>query len=230
IREEVDQDANIILGATFDESLEGIIRVSVVATGIDKIEMALAGHVAERHAEPVVAAPAPRAVPQAESAMSRVAVAEPTPVLPAAVAVDEFDEEIEDDFTDALEAEIAQVNPSSLAAEPPAPRMPRVEDFPPVVRAEIESRSAEHHGEDRGPMGLLRRLTTGLSRRDEEEHPTAEIRQNMPQSPRRAAVEPNPYAPRRVAAESGARPVSQAHSVSDDDQLEIPAFLRRQAN
>ncbi|WP_112662575.1 cell division protein FtsZ [Microvirga flavescens] len=36
IREEVDQDANIILGATFDESLEGIIRVSVVATGIDQ--------------------------------------------------------------------------------------------------------------------------------------------------------------------------------------------------
>ena len=36
IREEVDQDANIILGATFDEELEGVIRVSVVATGIDK--------------------------------------------------------------------------------------------------------------------------------------------------------------------------------------------------
>ncbi|WP_342151413.1 cell division protein FtsZ [Methylorubrum sp. SB2] len=35
IREEVDQDANIILGATFDESLDGIIRVSVVATGIE---------------------------------------------------------------------------------------------------------------------------------------------------------------------------------------------------
>ncbi len=35
IREEVDQDANIIVGATFDESLDGIIRVSVVATGID---------------------------------------------------------------------------------------------------------------------------------------------------------------------------------------------------
>src|SRR5262249_20591483 len=36
IREEVDQEANIILGATFDEELEGVIRVSVVATGIDK--------------------------------------------------------------------------------------------------------------------------------------------------------------------------------------------------
>src|ERR1041385_4878235 len=37
IPEGVDQDANIIVGATFDEGLEGIIRVSVVATGIDQI-------------------------------------------------------------------------------------------------------------------------------------------------------------------------------------------------
>jgi cell division protein FtsZ len=37
IREEVDEDANIIVGATFDESLEGIVRVSVVATGIDNL-------------------------------------------------------------------------------------------------------------------------------------------------------------------------------------------------
>src|SRR5438552_18182797 len=37
IREEVDEDANIIIGATFDESLEGIVRVSVVATGIDNL-------------------------------------------------------------------------------------------------------------------------------------------------------------------------------------------------
>ena len=37
IREEVDNDANIIVGATFDETLEGVIRVSVVATGIDTV-------------------------------------------------------------------------------------------------------------------------------------------------------------------------------------------------
>ena len=36
VREEVEADANIIFGATFDESLEGIIRVSVVATGIEQ--------------------------------------------------------------------------------------------------------------------------------------------------------------------------------------------------
>jgi cell division protein FtsZ len=37
IRDEADQDANIIVGATFDESMDGIVRVSVVATGIDNI-------------------------------------------------------------------------------------------------------------------------------------------------------------------------------------------------
>ncbi|WP_038388192.1 cell division protein FtsZ, partial [Bradyrhizobium elkanii] len=40
IREEVDADANIIVGATFDESLDGVIRVSVVATGIEQAAIA----------------------------------------------------------------------------------------------------------------------------------------------------------------------------------------------
>ncbi|MDG2097127.1 MAG: cell division protein FtsZ [Paracoccaceae bacterium] len=35
IREEVDPDANIIVGSTIDEELQGLMRVSVVATGID---------------------------------------------------------------------------------------------------------------------------------------------------------------------------------------------------
>lgn len=37
IREEVDQDANIIFGSAFNENLEGKIRVSVVATGIEDL-------------------------------------------------------------------------------------------------------------------------------------------------------------------------------------------------
>ena len=40
IRDEVDPDANIIFGSTFDERLEGKVRVSVVATGIDSEENA----------------------------------------------------------------------------------------------------------------------------------------------------------------------------------------------
>ena len=44
IREEADQDANIIVGATFDESLDGVVRVSVVATGIDNPDAARQTH------------------------------------------------------------------------------------------------------------------------------------------------------------------------------------------
>lgn len=40
IRDEVDSDANIIFGATFDQSLEGKMRVSIVATGIEKESVA----------------------------------------------------------------------------------------------------------------------------------------------------------------------------------------------
>ncbi len=62
IREEVDKDANIIVGATFDESLEGIIRVSVVATGIDKVAAA-AQKPAETKRPAVAAMPRPAHAP-----------------------------------------------------------------------------------------------------------------------------------------------------------------------
>ncbi len=76
IREEVDPDANIIVGATFDESLEGIIRVSVVATGIDNTgtlrhSAPAAQVVSARSAPAQVAAPA-QAAP-AESALRELA-------------------------------------------------------------------------------------------------------------------------------------------------------------
>ena len=49
VRAEADPDANIIVGATFDDELDGSIRVSVVATGI--------GLAASRMAAPVMEAP-----------------------------------------------------------------------------------------------------------------------------------------------------------------------------
>jgi cell division protein FtsZ len=60
IREEVDQDANIIVGATFDETLDGVIRVSVVATGI---EQALISRNAGTPAPAVTNVVAPAATP-----------------------------------------------------------------------------------------------------------------------------------------------------------------------
>ena len=35
IKQEVDEEANIIYGTTCDDRLEGVVRVSIVATGID---------------------------------------------------------------------------------------------------------------------------------------------------------------------------------------------------
>lgn len=333
IREEVDPDANIILGATFDEALEGVIRVSVVATGIDRAlaennlraaEMRAAQKpiirpsaavasapaaaqpapmqaarpapvdpIAEtiRQAEaamerelsipapqaaaPVIQPVAPQPVPAPQPMMSRPAPAEeefrpqsrlfqataPAPAAPA----DPF-------LSRAPAAPVAAPAPApSMAAQPapsfmaqapqpvaaapqPAPRvapapvepaapvirhqaeqvrMPRVEDFPPVVKAEIESRTqpAPAAVEERGPMGLLKRITSSLGRRDEEENvasdmtaaPAAASQQRRPLSP-----EASLYAPRRGNLDDHGRAVPQA-SHHDDDQLEIPAFLRRQS-
>jgi cell division protein FtsZ len=64
IREEVDQDANIIVGATFDEALDGLIRVSVVATGIEQAQY-------NRNSTPS-APPAPAATPTVPTAPAGV--------------------------------------------------------------------------------------------------------------------------------------------------------------
>ncbi|UCI34094.1 cell division protein FtsZ [Mesorhizobium sp. B4-1-4] len=277
IREEVDQDANIILGATFDEELEGVIRVSVVATGIDK-------SAAEIAAAPISI----RAAPQKPAARPAVAAVEsrPAPVQQAAYeprAVDPVAEAIQ--LAEANAAAMAQPRPAPVAhaddfrpqskifqappAQPqpmvqpvvqqmiqPAPqpremlrevqqpvamapqRMPRVEDFPPVVKAEVEakSRPADHH-ENSGPMGLLKRLTNGLTRREEEparlqpaQPREPKLRQAAPEVRRLASQDAQLYAPRRGQLDEQGRLTPQTRATQDDDQLEIPAFLRRQAN
>ena len=70
IRQEVDEDANIILGATFDESLDGIVRVSVVATGIDKV---MANDFQSAEARIAEAAQSLRSVARSTPSLSRMA-------------------------------------------------------------------------------------------------------------------------------------------------------------
>ena len=52
IREEVDGDANIIFGSTFDETMDGRMRVSVVATGIEGQQRARIAQASEPREEP----------------------------------------------------------------------------------------------------------------------------------------------------------------------------------
>ncbi|MBY5837974.1 cell division protein FtsZ [Rhizobium leguminosarum] len=286
IREEVDPDANIILGATFDESLEGIIRVSVVATGIDRAM----NEAAERNSQPA-ARPAIR--PSAAVAPAAAAV-QPAPVMQAPKAMDpiaqtireaEMERELEIPapraaaplqqpaaqqetfrpqskiFAPAPEApamrpQVQQQAPAPAMSQPvisqpvqqqpvrqepvirqaPEPmRMPKVEDFPPVVQAELDHRAqpaSAHAAEERGPMGLLKRITNSLGRRDDDAvaadmtaAPSAASQQRRPLSP-----EASLYAPRRGNLDDQGRAVPQARMMQEDDQLEIPAFLRRQSN
>ena len=278
IREEVDSDANIILGATFDEELEGVIRVSVVATGIDKASADIsAPPIMNRPmAKPVERAPQPQAAPAAElrPAAPRAVEQQPmqavAPVDPVAEAIRQADAEAaqlrpaapQDEFRPQsrlfaepvrqVEAPVQQMAPApvqQIAAQPVAQqpvaqapvqsRMPRVEDFPPIVQAEL-TRAPEAAHEDRGPMGLLKRLTNGLARREEE---PARLQPAQPREPKlRQPVAPQPeqrrapspeaqqYAPRRGQLDDHGRLAVQPRQAQEDDQLEIPAFLRRQAN
>ncbi len=112
IREEVDQEANIILGATFDESLDGIIRVSVVATGIEHALIS-----ANSPNNPAIAETEQRIAEVAErlrsEARTRAAAAQPAPAVRA-------------------EAPVQQIPAAPVVAAPaPAPVMPPMPE--PVV-------------------------------------------------------------------------------------------------
>jgi cell division protein FtsZ len=290
IREEVDQDANIIVGATFDESLEGIIRVSVVATGIDAASVQrspahaenalkeLAGklrsdnrRIAERieRATPPVQAPVPTAATAAAAAAVESAAqaavaaailpASPPPAPTAAVAdVSIRPMPMKPSLFEPPASETAQPEPPTPSAFIPpapervaapaqrAPRMPRIDELPLPAQNEIRAQRgevAEDHPEKRR-LSLMERLASvGLGRREASEPPpaprTAQAmpqfeRPAMPPTPRQPEGRPAPvseYARRSApqGLDSLGRP-APVHNSPEDDQLDIPAFLRRQAN
>ena len=83
IREEVDPDANIIVGSALDQSLEGVMRVSVVATGIDCEE----GVGRPPAVRPHLATIAGRALAEPEAAAADAAVEREDAAVPAASPV-----------------------------------------------------------------------------------------------------------------------------------------------
>jgi cell division protein FtsZ len=266
IREEVDQDANIILGATFDEALEGIIRVSVVATGIDKsllditaapTEQRFVSRPAMRAAQTPLAS-APRQI--AKTVEAEIAAETPQSDDPIADVIQMAEAEIAPvaqssapefrpqstlfrspaqpavparQYVAAPVSEVRAAQPSQYIAET---RMPRVEDFPPVVQASVEARRAPvQHAESQGPMGLLRRITQGLTRRDDDHmthEPVHQQREPVMQRPvearRPLSQEAAAFAPRRPQLDETGRAAPQARVAQEEDPLEIPAFLRRQ--
>jgi len=267
IRGEVDQDANIIVGATFDEGLEGIIRVSVVATGIDNVGLAQRPTPAETRAAEITSKirhearrteRQVRETPHHAPAVAREAWPSAGEAAHAAVAAAILPAHAIEDVSIrpmAMKPSLFEAPADEAPAEPPmpktfippaaerpatAPRMPRIDELPMPAQNEIRAQRGElaaDHPEKRR-MSLMQRLASvGLGRRDEVPQPAQAamppIRQpQRPVRPMQAkAPEPVSEYARRPAPQgldSHGRPAA-IHSSSEDDQLEIPAFLRRQA-
>ena len=238
IREEVDPEANIILVATFDESLEGIMRVSVVDTGL--AAEALKGAKPEEAVEekPSVfgftgkgsQAPVKKAVQPAPMAARAIPAPaqpapQPQPIIQQPAAAQAYEEQEAEDDTGHHEAmRHAATAEKPHYAQPRQVRMPPIDDFPPQAKKQIEDhqRNIEQIAEHaKKKPGLFQRLASvGLGRKDDP----VTANQREPSIPMQSA-------PRQ---QMQARPQPQVmqpqENQLDDDQLEIPAFLRRQAN
>jgi cell division protein FtsZ len=252
IRQEVDEEANIILGATFDSALDGVVRVSVVATGIDlaaiaQIEPANVQPRPEAIARPRVFAPLRSALQAPTQADAAVASAVHDGDVQQAGASAAFPEPIEPE-RETEDSEPAQFIPP--APEQPmvrAARMPQIEDLPQVAQAQLR---AKREGQAPVPApetrrrSLLEKLAAFGITRHEEEPPPAPIAPppapvTLLQPPHAAApvqadlarAQPRQQMPRPPAGalDQHGRPIPRP-PVSEDDHLEIPAFLRRHPN
>ncbi len=246
IRQEVDEEANIILGATFDSALDGVVRVSVVATGIDQATIeradplprgpsrsALAPQAAP---QPIVVQSAPQPIVAASAPQPVAAAPEPAPAQPA----QEIEIRMAPEPAPAVATRsrrwrrwrISFLRRPSRSCAARACRPSR--SFPPSCSRRCARRAASCRRRRRSPerrRSLLEKLAAfGISRpedigaaRDRAARPAAPAR-SRPRPPSRRARKPR--VPSR-ASSTRRDASSRAMIANDDDQLEIPAFLRR---
>jgi len=156
IREEVDTDANIILGATYDPNLNGTIRVSVVATGTDAT-MVQAVEPAKPHASRTPLS-VKRHVPAEHSVVPQAA----QPVT-AEVEAEEIGHQVEAAVAEAFAAHKAAPAPADeddgIVVEPYTPEaesLTEAEEAPvmqeqPIPSVYVPSHAARPEGQRRMP-------------------------------------------------------------------------------
>ncbi len=217
IREEVDQDANIIVGSTLDESMEGQMRVSVVATGIEDGDIQL-DRKAAASSQPT-AAPTFRLRPQA----ARNAVPAPAG-RPAAAGMPEVDPSAGKSNVTAPSHLAAAGEAVGASAEASAPG--------PVGQAPPMPRAAEGEASGRGgflhpPLPPQERFQDwGKLRaplREAERAPS--LFERVTASFARHRHEPSPE-PAPEPAMAGGPPAERKPS-GEEDLYDIPTFLRR---
>jgi cell division protein FtsZ len=252
IREEVDPDANIIVGSTLDEAMEGMMRVSVVATGIDAVLAQVEVPTPRRRmAEPlqpaaVVAEPerAPAPVAREETATpSFASTRAPQESRPAPEPVAErtlFDDgDAEDDLPapayrpQPAAAENLHVEEDASSFVAPRPRAPGTPSPEAMARLQAAVNRAPGQGAARGGQqpAAAARPQAGSPQQRLAEKPRFGINTLLNRMTGHSA-EPT----ERVAPAMRQRP--QVTAAFEDDaevdpeqeRVEIPAFLRRQAN
>jgi cell division protein FtsZ len=225
IRQEVDPDANILFGSALSESMEGRVRVSVVATGIEAEEMArgLRSKVQRLH---------PRRA-NGEIAMAPLPMSGPAPIEEASVSpirttmeniAHELGAETEMAHEPAFDAGPVAINEAFDLGGSDAPILDDSAQAEPRPMSDF-ARIAPQPERPRRRFGLF-------GRKRERVEPAMEA----PPQPRMQPVEPERAMSMKArrgpeAAEAKAPPTEDLFpEVSEDDRFEIPAFLRRQAN
>jgi cell division protein FtsZ len=255
IREEVDPEANIIVGSTLDTEMGGLMRVSVVATGIDATDVNTEMPVPRRsmsqplkpvvafedEAEPVVAA---NEIPEPKESQPAMAAEEPS--LFEGLDVQKAAAE---DMADDIFAEMSDDDADDL---PPPAYQPKVEAFEPK-RQDIET-EAQDFVAPRAPAPgtpspeALARLQAAAAKAAPNQQAPRPVQSARSAQGERSRFGINSLINRMTghadgAPQSAARqqppvqnrapapaPVPEDQADPDQERIEIPAFLRRQAN
>jgi cell division protein FtsZ len=237
IREKVDPDANIIVGSTLDPSLDGVLRVSVVATGID-----LKTRAEQPTRRGATEAAKPAFAPQPAVAAARPAP-EPLPLTQPTQASFEP--------TPAPEPVAFRAEPVEEVDEMPAPA------YRPVPETRQETRMAAGMREPDASSFIAPRPRAAAGTPSPEA--MARLQAAVSKTPAAPAAAPRAPAPKPMAKPVAERPRfgigslinrmsggqeaaaarvqpqapaydEESEPASDQDRMEIPAFLRRQAN
>jgi cell division protein FtsZ len=281
IREEVDPEANIIVGSTLDENLGGVMRVSVVATGIDAVDVNTDMPVPRRsmsrplatemHEAPAAQAPAPAAPARAPIAAEAPAPVAQAPAPQAPQTPSFFDEASQqqparadntrDMFAGRRYEEVEPVD-DELPAPAYTPAPAAYEAQPEPLEAEPEAFIAPRAPTPGTPSPeAMARLRAAAQRAAPAERPAAAAPAPRPQAPAAPAAQgerprfginslinrmtgsegeaqPRAAAPAQAPRQqppvqrqqAAAAPQPRQEADPEQERIEIPAFLRRQAN
>lgn len=257
IRSEVDPEANILVGSALDSSLDGKMRVSVVATGIEVDSMA-AKEIPQKQYSTDTAEVIEK-IEEAKEVAAEEMVSEDEPLdlteevmESSADTSDEHMEEFDNFEADELEEENISVDRDApfIAPEPIMPEtspedvMLQNEDVSDPY-AEAALANSEPREKPRQKLGLFQNLLgqkkeqvvqkepvlkqgdmLGSHPETEREEPRLEIKKKD-FTPEPVVIPAEDTLPEEATSIDESAPVTQTE---EEDHLEIPAFLRRQAN